>query len=44
MGDAPQEFSWSVKLALIGTFLLKQVKQVKRPDLPDFTRKDDGQG
>lgn len=41
-GDVPQEFSWSIKLALIGTFLLKQVKQVKRPELPDFGRKDEG--
>lgn len=35
-GDVPSEFSWSVKLALIGTFILKQIKQVERPAPPVF--------
>lgn len=38
-GDVPSEFSWSVKLALIGTFLLKQIKQVDRPAPPVFGNK-----
>lgn len=38
-GDVPSEFSWSVKLALIATFVLKQIKQVERPAPPVFGRK-----
>jgi|LSQX01.1.fsa_nt_gb hypothetical protein len=35
-GDVPSEFSWSVKIALAGTFILKQIKQVERPAPPEF--------
>ena len=38
MDDVPREFSWAVKLALAGTFFLRQIQQVKAPALPDFDR------
>ncbi|HOU64680.1 MAG TPA: hypothetical protein PK861_01435 [Thermomonas sp.] len=38
--DIPPAFNWALKIGVMVAFLLRQVKQVKAPELPDF----DGDG
>ena len=33
-GDVPDTFSWAVKIGLLTTFLIKQIRQVKPPKSP----------
>lgn len=33
-GDVPGAFSWAVKIGLLATFLIKQVRQAQPPKLP----------
>lgn len=39
--EIPQGFSWSIKIALIGTLIIRQVKQIKPPKLPEWGQRDE---